>query len=53
LKDLATAVPAAIENCQTEMEHTTVTFEDDLKRGKGGEDSGDEGGDDADDASGN
>jgi hypothetical protein len=33
------------------MEHLTVTFEDELKRGKGDEESGDDA-DDADDASG-
>jgi CRISPR-associated protein Csb1 len=53
LKDLEAAVSAAIEKCQTEMEHTTVAFEDDLKRGKGDEDTSDESGDEADDASGN
>jgi CRISPR-associated protein Csb1 len=57
LKDLEAAVPAAIKSCQAEMEHTTVTFEDDLKRGKDDgkddEDNSDESGDDADDDSSN
>jgi CRISPR-associated protein Csb1 len=53
LEDLEVAVRAAIDGCQAEMEHTTVTFEDELKRGKGDEESGDESGADADDASSN
>jgi CRISPR-associated protein Csb1 len=53
LKELEVAMRAAIDNCQAKMEHTTVTFEDELKRGKGDEESGDESGADADDASSN
>jgi CRISPR-associated protein Csb1 len=53
LKALDVAVRAAIDSCQAQMEHTTVAFEDELKHGKGDEESGDENGDDADDASGN
>jgi CRISPR-associated protein Csb1 len=53
LKVLDVAVRAAIDSCQAQMEHTTVAFEDELKQGKGDEESGDENGDDADDASGN
>ncbi len=34
LKDLETAVTSAIEECKTLMVHTTVTFEDELKKGK-------------------
>jgi CRISPR-associated protein Csb1 len=53
LKDLEVAVQAAIETCQGKMEHTTVAFEDVLKRGKEDDkeddDTGDEGDDDADD----
>jgi CRISPR-associated protein Csb1 len=52
LSDLGAAVSAAIESCASEMEHTTVTFEDDLKRGKeegtGGEDDSDDAGEDSD-----
>lgn len=51
LKELEAAVRAAIDSCRGKMEHTTVTFEDELKRGKGDEENGDEA-DDADDASG-
>ena len=48
LNELEIAVRKAIESCQGGMEHTTVAFEDDLKRGKGDEESGhdDEDGDD-------
>jgi CRISPR-associated protein Csb1 len=53
LKELDLAVRAAIESCQAQMEHTTVAFEDELKHGKGGEESGGENSDEADDASGN
>jgi CRISPR-associated protein Csb1 len=53
LKELEVAVSAAIGACQAGMEHTTVTFEDDMKRGKGDEDSSEVDGDEADDASNN
>jgi CRISPR-associated protein Csb1 len=53
LKELEVAVRTAIDSCQAQMEHTTVAFEDELKHGKGDEESGDKNGDDADDASGN
>lgn len=59
LNELDAAVRAAIGSCPQKMEHSTVTFEDELKRGKeeepkrGGEaeESGDDSGGDADDAS--
>jgi CRISPR-associated protein Csb1 len=65
LKVLEIAVRAAIDGCQAEMEHTTVAFEDELKRedkSKGGkkdedsaeqndDDSGEDSGDEADEAS--
>jgi CRISPR-associated protein Csb1 len=56
LKDLEFAVQAAVESCRGQMEHTTVAFEDVLKRGKEDkqdnedDDTADEGGDDADTA---
>jgi CRISPR-associated protein Csb1 len=59
LKELEVAVQAAIEGCLGQMEHTTVAFEDDLKRGKedkadkGEDDAAEEGGDDADNDSDN
>lgn len=57
LKELEVAVTAAIGRCEGAMEHTTVTFEDELKRGKEDEqsedESADESGDDADDVSSN
>jgi CRISPR-associated protein Csb1 len=53
LKELEAPVRAAIDSCHGVMEHTTVTFEDELKHGKGDEESGDESGADADDASDN
>lgn len=53
LRELEVAVRAAIDSCPGAMEHTTVTFEDELKRGKGEEASIEESGDDADDASNN
>jgi CRISPR-associated protein Csb1 len=53
LSDLEAAVSAAIQSCAAEMEHTTVTFEDDLKHGKeeeaGSEEDSDDTGDDSDD----
>lgn len=50
LEELEAAVRAAVEACRTGMEHTTVTFEDDLKKGSDDEDS-DDTEDDAEDAS--
>jgi CRISPR-associated protein Csb1 len=52
LKDLEVAVGGAIAACQSAMEHTTVTFEDEMKRGKGEEDSVDDS-DEAEDGSDN
>lgn len=54
LSDLEAAVKSAIGGCKEMMEHTTVTFEDELKKGKettNGEESDDE--DDAADESSN
>jgi CRISPR-associated protein Csb1 len=55
LKDLAADVPAAIDACRGDMEHTTVTFEDEMKRGKEkeAEDGDEENGDETDDDSNN
>jgi len=55
LKDLEVEVGAAIAACQSGMEHTTVTFEDEMKRGKEkeDEDGDEENGDETDDDSNN
>lgn len=45
LTDLEAAVKSAITGCK-EMMHTTVTFEDELKKGKETAESGDDAGDD-------
>lgn len=47
--DLETAVKSAIESCKASMVHTTVTFEDDLKKAKDEKKKGDVDQDDADD----
>lgn len=41
LPDLEAAVKSAIESCKSMMVHTTVTFEDELKKGKDRPDNGD------------
>jgi CRISPR-associated protein Csb1 len=48
LPELGTAVKAAIAGCKGAMVHTTVTFEDELKKGKETQDSADDAGDDTD-----
>jgi CRISPR-associated protein Csb1 len=48
LFELEAAVKTAIQSCKGSMVHTTVTFEDELKKGKETQQSGD--GDDDDDA---
>jgi CRISPR-associated protein Csb1 len=48
LEELDLAVREAIEGCKRAMEHTAVTFEDELKRGKDKETTSDSGDDDAD-----
>lgn len=48
LVDLEAAVKAAINQCKDLMEHTTVTFVDELKKAKGGQASKGDGADDAD-----
>jgi len=40
LEALEAAVSDAIRKCKSEMKHTTVTFDDKLKKGKGGDKSG-------------
>lgn len=42
LKELEDELSAAIKKCQPHMEHTTITFEDDLKKGKDTESADDE-----------
>jgi CRISPR-associated protein Csb1 len=42
LTDLEKAVKSAITHCKGMMVHTTVTFEDELKKGKEGDDAADE-----------
>jgi CRISPR-associated protein Csb1 len=44
LADLEAAVKSAIIGCKDEMAHTTVTFEDELKKGKGAAEGGDDDG---------
>jgi CRISPR-associated protein Csb1 len=51
LEDLKLAVGDAINPCQGRMEHTTVAFEDDLKRGKDEDAQSEEGGEESDDTS--
>jgi CRISPR-associated protein Csb1 len=46
--ELDDAVKSAIENCKSLMTHTTVTFEDDLKKAKQSEDKDDDAGDETD-----
>jgi|SRR5208337_1684934 len=46
--ELDDAVKSAIENCKSLMTHTTVTFEDDLKKAKQTEDKDDDAGDETD-----
>jgi CRISPR-associated protein Csb1 len=46
LTDLEAAVKLAITGCKEMMVHTTVTFEDELKKGKETAESGDDAGDD-------
>jgi CRISPR-associated protein Csb1 len=49
LTDLEPAVKSAIETCKALMVHTTVTFEDELKKGKETTDAGDATADDEND----
>jgi CRISPR-associated protein Csb1 len=46
LADLELAVKSAITDCTAMMTHTTVTFEDEMKKGKETADSGDDAGED-------
>jgi CRISPR-associated protein Csb1 len=46
LTDLTSAIESAIKDCKDMMVHTTVTFEDELKKGKETADSGDDAGED-------
>ena len=46
LTDLESAVKTAITSCMNSMTHTTVTFEDDLKKGKDAQTNADDIGDD-------
>ncbi len=48
LEELDPAMKAAIANCKEFMSHTTVTFEDELKKGKDTEDSADVTGEETD-----
>ena len=48
LPELEAAVKDAIANCQGSMIHTTVTFEDELKKGKESQDNDDDAGDESD-----
>lgn len=48
LSALDDAVKSAIENCKSLMAHTTVTFEDELKKAKQTEDKDDDAGDETD-----
>jgi CRISPR-associated protein Csb1 len=47
LKELDAAVTAAIDGCKGSMTHTTVTFEDELKKGKETQTPGDDSSDEA------
>ena len=44
LGDLEAALPAAIDDCRAAMSHTTVSFEDELKKGKDEPEEGNGGG---------
>jgi CRISPR-associated protein Csb1 len=51
LEELEASVKAAIADCKELMTHTTVTFEDELKKGKDTEETADDTGEDIDESS--